>query len=348
MQKPKKEILVIQDIQIGMNKKLQLVFVLLTSLILSGCLKTESSSGKVPMDTTSVGSEVSSVSSNAIFSLLGQELPEKSLSRVEQMKRERNLNQARNNFETNPDSLENIIWYGRRLAYLGKYLESIEVYTMGLGRFPESYALLRHRGHRYITIRQFDKAIEDLTRAAFYVRDVDLEIEPDGIPNRLNKPLSNNKFNIWYHLGISYYLQGNFDKAISSFKKCMEASNNNDLIVATTNWFYMTYQKIGNTEAAQELLKTIDPKIRPIENQKYLDLLLLYKGINLPGKLLNNNTNSNNSIDPTVGYGLGSWYLNQGQVETAKDIFEQVLRNPAWDAFGYIATEVEYKLLSGN
>lgn len=33
------------------------------------------------------------------------------------------------------------------------------------------------------------------------------EFEPDGIPNALNPPLTLPHRNIWYHLGLAYYLK---------------------------------------------------------------------------------------------------------------------------------------------
>ena len=34
-----------------------------------------------------------------------------------------------------------------------------------------------------------------------------LETEPDGIPNKLNMPLSSTQFNVWYDLALAHYLK---------------------------------------------------------------------------------------------------------------------------------------------
>ena len=68
---------------------------------------------------------------------------------------------AKKAFENNPNDPENIIWYGRRTAYLAKYKEAIQIYSNGIKKFPNNAKLYRHRGHRYISIRKFDEAIED-------------------------------------------------------------------------------------------------------------------------------------------------------------------------------------------
>lgn len=45
---------------------------------------------------------------------------------------------------------------------LFQYHKAIAVYIEGLEHFPDSYRLLRHRGHRYINLRNLEQAIIDL------------------------------------------------------------------------------------------------------------------------------------------------------------------------------------------
>jgi hypothetical protein len=93
-------------------------------------------------------------------------------------------------FEVAPDSIDTIIWLGRFTAYKGNYNEAIHIYTEGLKKFPNDARLYRHRGHRYISIRKFDEAIADLTKAAEMIQGTENEIEPDGMPNDRNIPVS--------------------------------------------------------------------------------------------------------------------------------------------------------------
>ncbi|MCX6565038.1 MAG: hypothetical protein NTW38_01205 [Candidatus Aminicenantes bacterium] len=67
---------------------------------------------------------------------------------------------------------------------------------------PDSYGLFRHRGHRYVSIRQFGGAIADLQKAAALVQGRPLEIKPDSVPNQAGTPVSNTQFNIYYHLAF--------------------------------------------------------------------------------------------------------------------------------------------------
>lgn len=127
-----------------------------------------------------------------------------------------NLAVAQKNFDADP-SEENYIWLGRRLAYKVKYNQAIEVFTNGIEQYPNSYKLYRHRGHRYLSQRKFDAAIEDFEKAAELMPAAPIEIEPDGVPNKINQPLSSTQFNVWYHLGLAHYLKGEFDKAEQAY-----------------------------------------------------------------------------------------------------------------------------------
>jgi len=311
---------------------------------LFACIQMESRDGEqVSLTTDSIPSENNLKETFEAVSILGTKLfpPSIESERIRQ-KRERQLQKAEDDFKVNPDSLEYIVWYGRRLSYLYRYRESIQVYTEGLRKFPESYRLFRHRGHRYLTTRQFDKAIDDLEKAAFYVRNIPATMEVDGLPNRRNIPRTSIQFNIWYHLGLAYYLKGNYDKSISAYKKCLVISDNDDMLVAATDWLYMTYRKIGNVEAANSLLTPIKRRMNIVENFPYHNRLLMYKGERSPEALFDINKENESDIELlTQGYGVGNWYYYNGETDKAIAVFEKMMESSFWQAFGYLAAEVE-------
>ena len=57
------------------------------------------------------------------------------------------------------------IWVGRRLAYKSMFPEAIAWYEGAIETYPESYRLRRHVGHRMLTLRRIDAAVEILTAA---------------------------------------------------------------------------------------------------------------------------------------------------------------------------------------
>ena len=250
---------------------------------------------------------------------------------------------AQVDFIRDSNSLDNIIWLGRRMAYLWRYSDAINIYTNGLKQHPGSPELYRHRGHRYLSIRQIDKAIVDFEKAAQLADGRSLEIEPDGIPNKLNQPLSNLHFNIYYHLGLAHYLKGDFEKAAKAYQTCMEWSVNPDLKVATADWMYMTYRRLGESKQADSLLATIPTDWELIENDGYFNRMLLYKGLKQPTDLLDfSETELDNQLNlVTQGYGVGNWYLCSGDSARAFEIFNKILETDYWSAFGYLAAEAE-------
>ncbi|WP_035075852.1 tetratricopeptide repeat protein [Anditalea andensis] len=244
-------------------------------------------------------------------------------------------------------TLENIIWKGRREAYIGRYDLAIATFTEAISRFPNSYEALRHRGHRYITIRQFDKAIEDLQKASSLMKGEPRQIELDGIPNDQNIPLTTVQFNVWYHLGLAHYLEGNFENALEAYRTCLEVSDNDDLIVATLDWKYMTLMKMGRESEAKELLDMVAEDMTIIENEAYHNRLLMYKGLLQPEELIDEDFDSElgRLQYVTQGYGLGNYYLGQNQVQPATETFLKVMKTNYWAAFGYIASEMELAIL---
>jgi len=247
------------------------------------------------------------------------------------------------NYQLDQTNIDNIIWYGRRTAYLQEFKEAIEIFSNGLEQYPDSARLLRHRGHRYITIRKFDLAIKDLSKAAELVQGTLPRIEADGIPNKLNIPLGNTQFNIYYHLGLAYYLEAEFEDAVASYKHCLEYSNNDDLLVATLDWMYMSLLRLDQKKQADKFLEQIHEDMNIIENNAYHQRLLMYKGLRSPESLLqvSGDIEDRSLVIATQGYGVGNWYLNQGKQDQGLKIFQLVTETGNWPAFGYIAAEVD-------
>lgn len=255
---------------------------------------------------------------------------------------EANLADAEAAYRKNPKSEEAIIWLGRRQAYLWRYRDAIDTFTKGLTIHPQSYKLYRHRGHRYITVREFDRAIADFERAAKLIANVPDEVEPDGAPNRFGKPRSTSHSNIWYHLGLAYYLKGDFTNALRAYQECLKFSKNDDMRVATLDWMYMTYRRLGRHGAAKQLLDQVSEKMDVLENESYHRRLLMYKGAIKPQELLDT-ANADDLTIATQGYGVGNFYLVDGDTARAREIFEKVVQGRQWAAFGYIAAEVDLK-----
>jgi tetratricopeptide (TPR) repeat protein len=259
--------------------------------------------------------------------------------------RTQQLAAARAAYEADPDDADAIIWLGRRTAYLSHYREAIEIYTEGIAKHPDDPRMYRHRGHRFISTRQLDRAIDDFQRAAELIAGDDDEIEPDGQPNARNIPTSTLQSNIWYHLGLARYLQGDFEGALGAYRMCMEVSRNPDMLVATSHWLYMTLRRLEADAGAADVLEPIRADLDVIENHSYHRLLLMYKGELEPEGLWGSEADALG--DATVGYGIGNWHLYSGRPEEAEQVFRRVLETGSWASFGYLAAEAELSRLGG-
>jgi tetratricopeptide (TPR) repeat protein len=276
-------------------------------------------------------------------SLLGKPLYRPDVSAAQRAKLEADLAAAQAAYDKNPRDEDAAVWLGRRLAYLGRYRDAIAAFSKGLDANPSSAKLYRHRGHRYVTVREFDRAIADFERAATLLKGQPDEVEADGAPNKYGKPRSTLQSNIWYHLGLAHYLKGDFDKALASYVECMKVSTvNDDMLVATSDWLYMTYRRLNRPGDAKRVLEPITEKMDILENTAYHQRLLMYKGLVLPDALLKSGSGEADAVQvATQGYGVGNWYLVNGDKAKAQAIFERVLTGSSWGAFGFIASEAD-------
>jgi hypothetical protein len=248
-----------------------------------------------------------------------------------------NFEKAKTEFEANPKDVEALIWYGRRTAYLGRYRQAIAIYTEGIKNFPQEARLYRHRGHRYISIRNYEAAIADLEKAASLIQGTADQIEPDGMPNAQNIPLSSLHSNVWYHLGLAYYLTQEYEKAYTAYIQCRKSGDNYDNIVSSTHWLYLIQLRLGYPEKADSLLAPIQKAGIVIENQSYADLCQLYKGWISPDTLLQ--ASPGNPSNDAVNYGLANWYLHQGDSSKGIQLLEALVAGKAFTSFGYLAAE---------
>lgn len=276
------------------------------------------------------------------WSLLGEPLRPPTLSAEVRATYETNLAAAEANVEASPEDADAIIWYGRRLAYLGRYREAIAVFTRGIALHPDDARLYRHRGHRFVTVREFDNAIDDFLTAVDLIRDTEDEVEPDGLPNAQGIPTSTLHFNIWYHLGLAHYLQGDLERALLAWNDCLEVSKHADSVVATSYWLNNTLRRLGLDAQADQLLANISADMEIIESTSYLDVLLLHKGERTAEELMGPMGEGATLASTTTSYGVGVWHLVNGRRDTAFGLFEEVLGNRSqWPAFGYVAAEAD-------
>lgn len=259
-------------------------------------------------------------------------------------------------------------------AYVKKYQAATDLYSEGISLHPEDASLYRHRGHRYITLREFDKALADFQRAAELVEGKPDEIEfyqPENLQDIINLILNRQdrvthqhqpvneetvaatshlykstlKSSIFYHWALSLYLQGEFAEALPIYQAALDVAVDNDMRVATSDWYYMALRRLGRVDEAQAVLDNLDSSAQKVVEPSYMRRVRLYKGELQPEDLLDP-TNADQRSLATQGYGVGNWYLYSGDTAKARDVFERIIAAGSEDAFGYIAAEVELARLN--
>jgi tetratricopeptide (TPR) repeat protein len=230
---------------------------------------------------------------------------------------------AEQKLAADPKNIDLFIALGRAQANVWRYNDAIATYTRGIQLAPNDARLYRYRGHRYISTRQFDKAVGDMSRAA---------------------KLNNKDFDIWYHLALAHYLKGHFAKAAEAYERCRQVAEadttdkRDDSVIAVSDWLYMTYRRMNKPAEAAKVLERITPDMKVKENKSYFDRLLFYKGLKKEEELVNVEKATDLEI-ATVGYGLGNWHLYNGNRAKAEEIFRKIVSGKYWPAFGFIAAE---------
>lgn len=276
------------------------------------------------------------------ISLLGDTLRRPRLDSAARERMQAQLAAARIEAAARPNDPDALIWVGRRLGYLGRYSEAIGTFSDGIRRFPSDPRMYRHRGHRYISVREFDKAIADFERATRLMAGRPDEVEPDGQPNARNIPIGSLQSNVWYHLALAHYLKGQWDAAARAARSGIQISSNPDRLVSQTHWLYMALRRAGRAAEAATALEPIREGFDIIENDSYYRLVKLYK-TGVPATVIDSVLTSlaANPSDASFAYGIANWVLYTGDTTRAVRAFEQLLKGGSWASFGYIAAEAD-------
>lgn len=220
-----------------------------------------------------------------------------------------------------PRNIDRIIALGVAQSGVRQYREAIETFTRGLTIAPNNALLYRWRGHRYLSTRQFDKAMADLTRGA---------------------KLDSTIYGIWYHLGIVRFARKDFTGAVAAFTRALPIAPDSGERAGSTDWLWMSLSRAGRKADAQALLDR-HPDV-PNAGNAYAQRLRLYRGDVLPDSVFTLADTSDIQI-ATLSYGIGDWYLVRGDTAKARSWFERSVASGGWPAFGFIVSEAELRSL---
>lgn len=218
---------------------------------------------------------------------------------------------------------------GLALARESRYEESIVAYSIAASIDPYRGILYRYRGHRYISVRRFEEGVADLVLAS--------RIIPEN-------------WDVWYHLGLGYFLLGRYEDAEKAYEICYEMSIDNDSKAAITNWLYATLRRLGKDIRAQEILAAIpNDGFEVVDSEGYYELLKIYKGVLSKDEMFQVLKDKEDFLQVlTIGFGLSNSYALDGNEEKRREVLEfvtSVLSGHGKYAFGYIAAEIDLENL---
>lgn len=220
-----------------------------------------------------------------------------------------------------PRNVDLLIQLGVAQSGVRQYREAIATFTRALAIAPQNPLLYRWRGHRYLSLREFDRAMDDLTKGS-----------------RLDSTV----YGIWYHLGIVRYARGDFAGAADAFTRALTRAPDAAERAGATDWLWMSLSRAGRTPDARALLDR-RPDSLPAGNA-YAQRLRLYRGETGPDSVITPADTSDIAV-ATLSYGIGNWYLVRGDSTRARIWFERSVRSGGWPAFGFIVSELELRRL---
>jgi tetratricopeptide (TPR) repeat protein len=188
---------------------------------------------------------------------------------------------------------------------------------------PNNALLYRWRGHRYLSVREYDRALADLNKGA---------------------TLDSSIYGIWYHLGVLRFLRGEFDLAARAFAHGLPIAPDAGERAGSYDWQWMSLQRAGRAAEAAALLAAMPDSVPAKAGNAYGQRLLLYKGRLAPEAVFTPADTGDVAV-ATLAYGLGNWYLIRGDTARAREWFQRSIRSGGWPAFGFMASEAELRRL---
>ena len=218
-----------------------------------------------------------------------------------------------------PRNVARYIALGTAQSGARQFREAIQTFTRGLAIAPNDPMLYRWRGHRYLSVRELDRAMSDLTRGF---------------------QLDSANYGILYHLGIVRYARGDFAGAADAFARAQRRAPDAGELAGSTDWLWMSLMRAGRAAEARAMLDRRPDSLAT--TNAYARRLRLYRG-ELAADSVITPSDTADVQSATLSYGLGNWYLVRGDTARAREWFDRSIRSGGWPAFGFIISEVELR-----
>ena len=224
----------------------------------------------------------------------------------------------------NPKDLNLIVALGTAQAGVRDMRGAVVTFTKGLEAHPNNALLYRWRGHRHLSLREFDAALADFASG----------LKTDSTV-----------YSIWFHLGIVKFVRGDFNGAADAFTRAQPRAPDAGELAGSTDWLWMSLSRAGKHAEAQAMLDRKPDSLKVADPEyAYVKRLRMYRGQVKPEALITT-TDTADVQQATLNFGLGNYYMVKGDTAHAKQAFERAVRSGGWPGFGFIVSEAELKRL---
>lgn len=229
---------------------------------------------------------------------------------------------------TDPRNAELWMEYGLALASATLMREAVEAYSHAIAIDPFCGILYRHRGHRHLSCWEFPEAAADFEMAARLIPE---------------------NWDVWYHLGLSYYLMGMYDEAQAAYKRCLELTDMTDIeaFPAVIDWSWRTARRRGDQAYADELLGML-PADFPVGTDEcgYALNCAVYQDRAQVDEVLAMCEGKDPLNAATNSYAMANYLHEMGDEARAHDELKKLvdaLDADGWCTFGYLAAMVDLR-----
>lgn len=226
--------------------------------------------------------------------------------------------------DADPRNIQRVIALGVAQSGARQFREAIATFTRGIDIAPNNAMLYRWRGHRYISVREFDKAQADLARGY---------------------QLDSTNYGVLFHYGVLRFVKGDFVGAATMFAKAQPRAPDGGELAGSTDWLWMSLSRAGHSADAKAMLARRPDTLPTTPGYAYVARVKLYRGELTPESLFAPADTTDVQV-ATLSYGLGNWYLVRGDSAKAKAAFQRAVASGGWPGFGFIVSEAELSRMS--
>lgn len=228
---------------------------------------------------------------------------------------------AMDSLSKDPTNVSRIIALGIAQSGARQFREAIQTFTKGLAIAPNDPMLYRWRGHRHLSVREWDRALADLQKGY---------------------ALDSTNYGTLYHLGIVRFARGEFNEAARLFAMALPRAPNAGEQGGSVDWLWMSLARAGRMADAKAHLDR-KPDTQPNTNA-YAKRIKLYRGEIGPSDVITPSDTGDVNVS-TLAYGLGNWHLVRGDTANARAAFRKSIAAGGWPGFGFILAEIELRRL---